>query len=224
MSCSSLSVLTHLAMFIGSHFLNGTVYKDDVGRVTALRLANTDPHTHYTSYTVLSHPVYSNCFEKSNPLLLNDISTKWIPKEPLDTWDRSELADELVECKNSFRTLKHRHITQGKNLYSIKKLLFNRITASKALSATPKPEKKISLRPITIQSHVPSVPHSKSVTYHKERKKETDPLRHNLIVPVTRMSPVFQKKYTHSILHPIRKRIRHKKMFRFHHKKNHKRG
>jgi len=207
MSCSSLSVLTHLAMFIGSHFLNGTVYKDDVGRVTALRLANTDPHTHHTSYTVLSTPIHSNCFEKSHPLLLDDISTKWIPKEPLDTWDRDELADELVECKNSFRTLKHRHITQARNLYSIKTTLWNRINAMKAIRTTPKPEKKIPLRPVSrspvVHVDKPYVAPPKTVMY-KEPEKSADPLRHNLVVPITRVSPIVHRK-KHPHLHHIRK-------------------
>lgn len=201
MSCSSLSVLTHLAMFIGSHFLNGTVYKDDVGRITALRLANTDPHTHHTSYTVLSTPIHSNCFEKSHPLLINDISTKWIPKEPLDTWDRDELADELVDCKNSFRTLKHRHITQARNLYSIKTTLWNRINAIKAIRTTPKPEKKIPLRPVSrsvVHVDKPYVAHPKTVIY-KEPEKTADPLRHNLVVPITRVSPIVHRKK-----HPIK--------------------
>lgn len=203
MSCSSLSVLTHLAMFIGSHFLNGTVYKDDVGRVTALRLANTDPRTHHTSYTVLSTPIHSNCFEKSHPLLLNDISTKWIPTTPLIEWDKDELADELTECKNSFRTLKHRHITQGRNLYSIKKTLWNRINAMKSLRTTPKPEKKIAIRPVSRTSvvHVskPYVAPPKTVVY-KEPEKIADPLRHNLVSRVNRVNSV-QKKYRRSHRH-----------------------
>lgn len=200
MSCSSLSVLTHLAMFIGSHFLNGTVYKDDVGRVTALRLANTDPRTHHTSYTVLSTPIHSNCFEKSHPLLLDDISTKWIPTTPLIEWDKDELADELTECKNSFRTLKHRHIKQERNLYSIKKTLWNRINAMKALRTTPKPEKKIAIRPVSRTSPVvhvskPYVVPPKTVVY-KEPEKSADPLRHNLVSRVNRVNSV-QKKYRH---------------------------
>lgn len=209
MSCSSLSVLTHLAMFIntltGSHFLNGTVYKDDIGRVTALRLANTDPRTHHTSYTVLSHPTYSNCFEKSNPMLLDDISTKWIPSEPLNTWDRDELADELVDCKNSFRVLKHRHITQARNLYSIKKTLWNRINAMKAIRTTPPPEKKIPLRPV-VHIDKPYVAPPKTVVY-KEPEKSADPLRHNLVVPITRVSPIVHRK-KHSILRKLHKKIK----------------
>lgn len=208
MSCSSLSILTKLAMFIntltGTHFLNGTVYKDDVGRITALRLANTDPHTHHTFYTVLSHPQYSNCFEKSNPMLLDDISTKWVPSEPLNTWDREELAEELVDCKNSFRVLKHRHINQARNLYSIKKTLWNRINAMKAIKATPKPEKKIPLRPV-VRVDKPYVAPPKTEIY-KEPEKQVDKLRHNLVVPITRMSPVIHRKK--HILHKLKKKLK----------------
>jgi hypothetical protein len=194
----------------GTHFLNGTVFKDDVGRITALRLANTDPYTHHTSYTVLSHPQYSNCFEKSNPMLLDDISTQWVPSEPLSTWDREELAEELVDCKNSFRVLKHRHINQARNLYSIKKTLWNRINAIKAIKTTPKPEKKIALRPspskVNVHVDKPYVAPPKTIIY-KEPERKKDALRHNLVVPITRMSPVVHRK-KHHILHKLKKKLK----------------
>ena len=191
MSCSSLSILSKLALFISGHFLNGTVYKDDVGRVTAIRLANTNPTTHQTSYTVLSHPIYSGCFEKSQPLLFDNAGTKWVPNEPLDTWDHDELAEELVKCKNSFRVLRSRHISLGRSLYQIKKRIERRIAMSKKIVIPT--VKKIPLRP----THA-----IRKIIVVKEAPKVIAPVSRSSIVPL---------RTTQKVMIPAKKEVTKKK-------------
>lgn len=188
MSCSSLSILSKMALFISGHFLNGTVYKDDVGRVTAIRLANTHPKTHETSYTVLSHPIYSGCFEKSQPLLFDNAGTKWIPNEPLDTWDHEELVEELVSCKNSFRVLRNRHISLGRHFYAMKKKIERRI-APKIVIPTVK---KISLRP--------TINNIRKISMVKE-----------IITPISRSSIVVPSRTTQKVMIPDKKKVMKKK-------------
>lgn len=192
MSCSSLSVLSKIAMIISGFTTNGTIYKNNVGAIGAIQLATTNPNTGATMYSVLSHPLYSNCFERSTPLMFEDLRTKWVPSVPLQKWPKEDLADELVECKNSFRVLKRKHIVQSRKLYSTKKMLSTRINAQKALRTTPPPEKKIPVRPtqkLTVAVAKAYVAPPKTVIY-KEPEKRLDPLRHNLVVPITRSSPI----------------------------------
>jgi len=223
MSCSSLSILSKIAMVISGFTTNGTIFKNNVGAIGAIQLATTNPNTGATMYSVLSHPLYSNCFERSTPLMFEDLRTKWVPSVPLQQWPKEDLADELVECKNSFRVLKRKHVVQSRKLYTTKKMLLDRINAKKVLRTTPAPEKKIPVRPtqkLTVAVAKAYVAPPKTVIY-KEPEKRLDPLRHNLVVPITRSSPItFSRPRRYRSRHRHR-RSRHRRRHRRRHRHRH---
>jgi hypothetical protein len=105
MFCSGLSVISNITFMIGAVVFNGSIYQDDKHHLSAIKVDSA-----HDSYTILSNPYYSKCFEYTNPLLIKDIKMPWIPNEPLEEWSRDELEDELVECKTKLRLLRHHYL------------------------------------------------------------------------------------------------------------------